>query len=1055
MDKILIIMAHRENRKLLEEGLNRYYAVTAVNEPDQNGDSALVDTGYDLAVFDGPALDRHMDRVAALKKDADPVFLPVLMVTTRKEVNYITRHLWQTVDELILSPVETVELAARIEILLRARRYSLRLHRRYERMFEYVPAGLFRAAPDGRITDANSAMVKMAGLAEKKQLLDTLLTDLLAAEGGIDMPQLLAGTGDPMDARLLRTNGSGAWVLVRAAAIRDENGDISYIEGAVENIDARVQAGKDSRIKSYLLDHANDTVLVHDIDGRISYANEAACRTRGYTREELLNTPLSNLITPENAEHQKERFDELFASGETEFESAHVKKDGTIMPVEVRSRLIEIDGEKSVLSVVRDITERKAHEEQLIRANHCLRLLSEANRVLVKTGGSQELLDQICSIIVETGGYRAAWIGRAEDIEEKPVFPVAQAGFDPDHLKQLEVTWADTELGQCPVGKAIRTGKTSLIQDVSNDPDFSPWREKTLAAECRATVAIPVKTGQGVWGALAIFADHENAFHQAEIDVLEEMADDLAYGMKALENRIEREKAEAELEKSEQQYRQVADDMPALVCRFKPGGKLTFVNTGMCRYFDRSPEQMLDTSIYDYLPAEHRDPIRRMKHSLSPENPVGSYNLEFANPDGGIIWQEWVARAIFDNSGKITDYQAVGIDVTTNKQMEAEKARLEEQVRQSQKMEALGTLAGGIAHDFNNILSAVIGYAELCLEDLDPDTQMGKNLKQVLNGGYRARDLVTQILTFTRQSEQEPQPVQVKLIVKEASKLLRASLPANIEINEEIESDSLVRADPVQIHQIMMNLCTNAGHAMSDTGGRMSIRLDETDFAVRRRMGVYTISPGRYIRLCVEDTGPGIPENIVERIFEPYFTTREKGEGTGLGLSVVHGIVERLGGGIDVRTQPGEGTAFTICLPVMQTAEKQEAEATENQLPGGTERVLFVDDEPSVANMGKLMLGKLGYRASAFMSSTEALERFRQAPDQFDLVITDMTMPQMTGLDLAREIAAIRPNIPIILCTGYSSKISANVTDRLPVKAVANKPLSKKALANLIREVLV
>jgi PAS domain S-box-containing protein len=715
---------------------------------------------------------------------------------------------------------------------------------------------------------------------------------------------------------------------VRAAAIHDENGSTSYIEGVVENIDARVEAEKDSRVKSYLLDHANDAIFVHDAKARISYVNETACINLGYSRQEILDMPLSKLDTPENAAKLQERFDQLFDQGKAVFESAHVKKDGGIVPVEVHARLVDVDGEKQVLSIARDITERKAYEERLSRINRSLRLLSEGNRVLVKADDPQELLDEICRIIVETGGYRAAWAGRAEDSQGKPVVPVAHAGFDPDHLKQLNVTWEDTETGRCPMGKAIRNGQTCVLQDVEADPDFSPWREKTLSSECRATVATPVKTGQQVWGALGIYADHKNAFSQAEIQILEEMASDLAYGLAAIENRIECEKAEAE------------------------------------------------------------------------------------------------------------------------------KHRLEKQVRQSQKMEALGTLAGGIAHDFNNILSAVIGYAELSLDELDPDSLLGKNIRQVVHGGYRARDLVTQILTFTRQSEQEPQPVQVKLIVKEAAKLLQASLPATIEIHEEIKSDSLVRADPVQIHQIVMNLCTNAGYAMADAGGQMSIRLDETAFEAGHSMGVYRLLPGRYIRLTVEDTGPGIPGDIVDRIFEPYFTTKEKGEGTGMGLSVVHGIVDGLGGGIDIKTRPGKGTVFDVYLPVMAAGEKQPEAEAENQLPGGTGHVMFVDDEPSVVNMGRLMLESLGYSASACSSGTEALEKFRQTPEQFDLVITDMTMPRMTGLELAREIAEIRPDIPIVLSTGYSSKILANVTWTTSIKEVARKPISKKDLAHLLSRVL-
>ncbi len=385
---------------------------------------------------------------------------------------------------------------------------------------------------------------------------------------------------------------------------------------------------------------------------------------------------------------------------------------------------------------------------------------------------------------------------------------------------------------------------------------------------------------------------------------------------------------------------------------------------------------------------------------------------------------------------------------------EEDKKKLKARLSQAQKMEAIGTLAGGIAHDFNNILAAIIGYAELAILEVPDGSKVKQDLMEIFKAGNRAKDLVQQILTFSRQSDMEKKPVRVSRIVKEALKFLRASLPTTIEIRENIEKDiGTIEADPTQIHQILMNLCTNAHHAMREEGGILEVTLTNVDMDAYTIRQYPDISSGPYVRLSVSDTGHGITPDVKERIFDPYFTTKGVGEGTGLGLAVVHGIVKDHAGAITVYSETGKGTTFHIFLPVIEKAEEPKKE-TMGPLPTGHERILFIDDDPSLVEIGREILGKLGYDVVAKTSSIEALELFREQPDKFDLVITDMTMPNMTGDRLAAELMKIRPDIPTILCSGFSEKMSNEKADALGIKNFLMKPIVMKDLAKTIRKVL-
>ncbi len=390
-----------------------------------------------------------------------------------------------------------------------------------------------------------------------------------------------------------------------------------------------------------------------------------------------------------------------------------------------------------------------------------------------------------------------------------------------------------------------------------------------------------------------------------------------------------------------------------------------------------------------------------------------------------------------------------------HRSMKQEKTKLETQLRQAQKLETIGTLAGGIAHDFNNVLFPIIGYTELALEDLDPASPVRRNLNEVLKASLRAKELIGQILTFSRRTEQARNPLKIGSVVNEAMKLLRASIPSSIRMEKDFQPNpGAIMADATQIHQVIMNLCTNAFQAMGENGGVLAVSLQNVDMDVDYTDTNLSMKPGPYIKLSVSDTGHGMTHDVVERIFEPFFTTKPSGQGTGMGLSVVHGIVKSHGGSISVYSEPGIGTTFNVYLPRIGSLESSREEKPQPVIPGGKERVLLVDDEEMIVAMLKEALERMGYRVDARTDSRHALESFEKDPFAYDMVISDQTMPVLSGMELAEKMQRLRPDIPIILCTGFSERINREMGVGAGFRECIMKPVVKSELALAMRRVL-
>ena len=515
-----------------------------------------------------------------------------------------------------------------------------------------------------------------------------------------------------------------------------------------------------------------------------------------------------------------------------------------------------------------------------------------------------------------------------------------------------------------------------------------------------------------------------------------------------------RKKAEDALRESEEFLREIIENIPNMIF-VKDAEELRFVrfNKAGEALTGYSREDLLGKNDYDIFPKEEADYFTRKDREAINNTKlleISEEPIQTKYKDERILHTQKIP--ICDEEGKPKYLLGISEDITERKQMEEKHKILESQLQQAQEMESIGTLAGGIAHDFNNILSPIMIHSELLQMDLPKDSSLQDNLEQIFQASFRARDLVKQILTFSRQNEKQPASINITPVVKEVVKLLRSTLPATIDIRYELPDQcGSIMADPTQIHQVLMNLCTNASHAMGTEGGVLEIKL--TDISLVEDDGIPELLSGRNLKLTVSDTGLGMEPAVIDRIFEPFFTTKAPTGGTGMGLAVTHGIVKSLGGSITVESNPGQGTTFHIFFPVIRHGVKEKINLA-GETPSGTERILVVDDEEPIATTLMQMLERLGYQVETRTSGIEALEKFRSKPDEFDLVITDQTMPNMTGDKLTQRLLEIRSDIPIILCTGFSERINEENAAEAGIKAFVMKPIVMHEIANTIRKVL-
>lgn len=566
-----------------------------------------------------------------------------------------------------------------------------------------------------------------------------------------------------------------------------------------------------------------------------------------------------------------------------------------------------------------------------------------------------------------------------------------------------------------------------------------------IQAGIKSFLSFPLISGDKVIGVIHFRSKKERAYAEKDFELAESIANQIAGAIANARLFDELHQTEETLRRSEEKYRLLVQNANDAIF-IAQDGVIKFANTKTEELVGYSAAELARMPFIHHIhPDDQEMVLERHRRRLEGKAPSGIYSFRIRNKSGDQLWVEL-------NSVYITwEERAATLNFLRNI---TEQKKLESQFLQAQKMEAIGRLAGGIAHDFNNLLNPIFINTDLVLLDAPLEDRMREYLRTVLKAAERGRDLVKQIITFSRQREQERRPLKAGPLIKEVLKFLRSSLPRTIEIRETVQKEAgYILADPIQIHQVMMNLCSNAAYAMREQGGMLEVNLAEVE--VDRDMGRQHVDlkPGPYLRLVVTDTGIGMTPEVMERVFDPFFTTKSAGEGTGMGLSVVHGIVKSHGGAITVDSETGKGTTFKIFLPQLET-EESLVEVWPQPLVTGQERILLVDDEEVQVASIRNMLERAGYKVVAKTDSRDALALFEKDPFAFDLVITDQTMPQMTGVRLTEELLRIRPNVPVILCSGFSEMVDANAAKASGICQYLMKPFSVREMAETIRRAL-
>jgi PAS domain S-box-containing protein len=819
----------------------------------------------------------------------------------------------------------------------------------------------------------------------------------------------------------------------------------------------------DSRLYRTIVESMGEAaVVIRKSDGRIVYGNGRFAEMVGCPAEGVVGASLYDFLP----EGERERFESTFCG-----EAEGGRGEFTVACSENESAVVRISGGKAgaagregVCLVMTDITVRKRAEEVLINSHEDLeRRVAERTRDL--TAANERLTremrerEQAEAELRESEEHFRRLIENALDIVMvlKADATIAYAGpsvkrvlgYGAKGLVNRSFLDFVHPSGRAAVAERIaQAGRIpgftmSLEADLKKKDDG--WR--TVEMICRNLLHDRAMAGIVVNG-------RDITEHKHMEGKLRRLHDELE--ARVHERTAELRSAYERLEVEIKEHREAEEERARLALAIEQGGDCVIITDGkgVVQYMNPASEKVtlyrreeVTGRPFDVLKGGDGSAWDEMWAALR-EGQVWTGRVTNRKKDGSAYEVERTMSPIRDNEGAVTNYVSVERDMTRQVGLEAE-------LRQAQKMQAIGTLAGGIAHDFNNILAAVIGFTELAVDDVGENTRAHRHLAQVRKAGYRGRDLVKQMLAFSRQGEHEKKAVQVAPIVAEVGKLMRASLPSTIEIKTTVETDEgIVLADPVQIHQLLINLCTNAGQAMKATKGRLEVRLADFTFADPQAAPHPDMEPDAYVMLSVSDTGSGVDEVIKDRIYEPFFTTG--GPGKGLGLSVVYGIVKGHGGAMTMDSAPGSGSTFTVYLKKLKEAVCREAAvaAAEVGKPSARRCILFVDDEEALVEMGKQMLERLGYEVIAESDSMKALKRFQRNPARFDLVITDQTMPNMTGIELAKKLMSIKKDIPVILCTGFSEVISPETAKSLGIREFVMKPIIRNEMAETIERVI-
>jgi PAS domain S-box-containing protein len=859
-----------------------------------------------------------------------------------------------------------------------------------------------------------------------------------------------------------------------------------------------------------LFEFAPDAYYLNDLKGRFLDGNRAAEEITGYKREELIGQSFLKLrLLPRD---QVLKAASLLAKNALGMatgpdELTLVRKDGVRKTVEIRTYPVKIEGKTVVLGIARDITERRQAEKTIQESQEKFKVLAEhsPNMIFILQGSRIIYANKKCE---ETMGYKREELFSPENDFLALVAPesreLIRSELDPEQKGQdippRKLTLL-TEKGErreailsaklinLTTGRAVLAVVTDITELNKIQRDL--WREKNFSETLinslpgifylfddkgrllrgnRNVQEVTGFTGEEIarMGPLDFFGGENKRIAadtisrvlsdgqaSVELEISAKNGQKIPFYMTGIrfvaDNQVYILGMGIDIsftKKAEEERKLLSaavENLAEIILITTNDGLIQYVNPAFERVMGFRPDEICGRP-FNFLTAPGEAALFESIRKILLHGDAWTGRFSGARKNGSLAELEATISALSHSDGTISNIVFVMRDVS-------QEIIREKQLRQVQKMEALGTLAGGVAHDFNNILTSIIGYTEIALDDVPRESALQNHLREVLTAGNRGRDLVKKILAFSRQSELEKKPVQVSLIIKETTSLLRSSTPANIEIHQYLNSASAVLSDPTQIQQIIMNLCSNSVDAMRANGGILEIKLEDVYLDFRFLREHPEVLSRTCLKLTVSDTGEGVEKSLMERIFDPFFTTKPQGKGTGMGLAIVQSIVHNLGGTITAESVPGEGTTFAVFLPRVQEAAKEEV-VGKDTAPPGNERILVIDDEPPVANMEKKILERLGYEVAASTNPLEALQTFQAKPDQYDLVVTDMTMPEMMGDELARKLLGIRPDISIILCTGFSERISEDRAKALGIKELIMKPILKNDFATAVRRAL-
>ncbi len=804
----------------------------------------------------------------------------------------------------------------------------------------------------------------------------------------------------------------------------DENGEVRHVVVSREDVTALRTGARFQR----LVEDADEAILVLQ-DGMIKYFNRRALEVTGHSPDAYRSQPFHAFIHPEDREMVIQRSMQRLQGMELPniYQFRVIDARGEAKWLQINAGVIDWEGRPAILAFLPDITQLRQTEMALWESEIRFQMISE------NTGDLIILSNGLGKTIFVNSALNKLLGLKTEELQDRPITEI----IHPKYRSALSRLW-----NRILAGKNVAPQETILVrQDGSH-----------LAAEI-SCFAIAQENSEPYLGAILrdISARKETEreleqYRDSLEKIVGERTSELTQANARLQQTItSQELAEEHLSQEKNTLEAVFSAMSDGLSMHDRDFNILFQNAVLTKRYGNCTGQLCYAAYHGReTPCENCGLLGCIKdgatHWFKMNETTGQENLFF----------ELGVSPVRDGKGAIIAAVEVIRDITDQK-------RLADQLLQAQKMEAIGTLAGGIAHDFNNILTAILGYAELSKFEVDPNSDLSRNLAEIISASRRAGDLIRQILTFSRRAEFKKQPLQIHPVVKEALKLIRGTIPSTIDIRQEIAGDcGTILADITQIHQVIMNLCTNAYHAMRQQGGILIVRLQNTVINKGETSEPPTgLAPGNYVRLTVSDTGHGMDESTLDRVFDPYFTTKKQGEGTGLGLATVHGIVENHGGAISVKSALNEGTIFDIYFPQVETAFS--AAITGWSETGSTSfaaRILLVDDEEMLIRLGKSILKKLGHTVTAFSNSQDALDCFRKDPLAFDLLLTDQMMPGLTGLELAKQCLALRPDLPVILATGYSEATSKEQALAQGIRAILWKPVTINTMAETIQQAL-